>query len=78
MINMPARIVHSMPLLRRAALRSLLPPLLEALVRSSGKSGQLKGAAFREAEELLGTTVAACTSETIFVSRVREEAEGDG
>jgi hypothetical protein len=76
MMNLPAQIVHNAPPLRRAALRSLLP-LLEAIVRSPDSSGEIKRPAFREAEELLGTTVSASGSEAAFVAQVREETERD-
>jgi hypothetical protein len=74
MMNLPARIVHNVPPLRSAALRSLLP-LLDAIVTSRDTPDQMKGPAFQEAEELLGVTVTACGSEEILVARAREEAE---
>jgi hypothetical protein len=73
MMNLPARIVHNVPALRRAALRTLLP-VLEAIVKAPDAPDQLKGPAFREAADLLGTTVPACGSEETLVARVREEA----
>lgn len=73
MMNLPARIVHNVPPLHRAALRSILP-VLEAIVTSPDAAQDVKRPAFREAEELLGTTVLACGSEETFVARVREEA----
>ena len=73
MISLPARIVHNVPPLRRAALRSLLP-ILEAIVRSPDVPDSFKGSAFREAEELLGTNVSACGGEMAFITQVREEA----
>jgi hypothetical protein len=74
MMNLPARFVHNVPPLRRAALRSLLP-VLEAIVRSHDAPDRVKGSVFREAEDLLGSTVLACGLEAVFVARVREEAE---
>jgi hypothetical protein len=55
-------------------LRSLLP-ILEAIVRSPDAPDQVTGPAFREAEELLGATVAECGSQANFIDRVREAAE---
>jgi hypothetical protein len=74
MMNLPASMVREAPPLRRAALRSLLP-VLEVIVGSPDAIDQVKRPVFREAEELLGATVAACGSEEAFVARVREEAE---
>lgn len=74
MMNLPARVVRSAPPLRRAALRSLLP-LLEAIVKSPDATDQVRGPAFREGEDLLGTSVSECGSESAFIARVREEAE---
>lgn len=73
MMSLPARVVHNAPPLRRAALRSLLP-VLDAIVAAADAPDQVKGLAFREAEELLGTTVLACGSQEVFLARVREEA----
>lgn len=73
MMSLPARIVHDVPPIRRAALRSLLP-VLEALVASPDADGRVKGPAFREAEELLGGAASASGSEETLVARVREEA----
>jgi hypothetical protein len=72
--NLPAEIVHNVPELRRASLRTLLP-VLEAIVRTPDAGDQVKRPAFREAETLLGTTVAACGSEREFVARVTKEAQ---
>ncbi len=73
MMNLPATVVHRVPHLRRAALRSLLPTL-SSIVEATDVSPKLKKTAFGEAESLLGTTVAACGTELDFLARLRNEA----
>lgn len=72
MLSLPTQIVRTVPELRRAALIPLLP-ILEAIVNSPDSSDALKRTAFREAEELMGTTVDSVGSEKLFIEQVRAE-----
>lgn len=72
MLNLPARTVRQVPELRRAALVALLP-LLEAIANAADAPANVKRPAFREAEELLGKSIADCGSEAALIARVRQE-----